>query len=124
MNTHVTFDNLPEAVMSLHEKLDTLDSKIETLSRNQRFANEHDQLIGVDEAAKCLKITKAGIYSKVSRNAIPYYKIGGKLYFSRAELFAKILAARNPPIDKPKKDESPVTLQHLFLDKFSPTLHR
>jgi excisionase family DNA binding protein len=99
MNTHVTFDNLPEAVMSLHEKLDTLDSKIETLSRNQRFANEHDQLMGVDEAAKCLKITKAGIYSKVSRNAIPYYKIGGKLYFSSAELFAEILAARHPPID-------------------------
>ena len=124
MNAHVTYDNLPQAVMSLHEKLDVIGSRIEKLSRKQIFGTENDPPLDVDEAAKLLKVTKAGIYSKVSLNAIPFYKIGGKLYFSRSELLDEIQSARHPTQEKQKTDEPPAMLQQLFLDKSSPASHQ
>jgi len=124
MNAQVTFDNLPQAVMSLHEKLDVIGSRIENLSRKHVFGSQNDPPIDVEEAAKLLKVSKAGIYSKVSRNAIPYYKIGGKLYFSRSELLDEIQSARHPAQGKQKTDEPPVMLQQLFLDKSSPSSHQ
>jgi excisionase family DNA binding protein len=124
MNAQVTYDNLPQAVMSLHEKLDVIGSRIENLSRKHVFGSQNDPPIDVEEAAKLLKVSKAGIYSKVSRNAIPYYKIGGKLYFSRSELLDEIQSARHPVQGKQKTDEPPVMLQQLFLDKSSPSSHQ
>lgn len=124
MNAQVTYDNLPQAVMSLHEKLDVIGSRIENLSRKHVFGSQNDPPIDVEEAAKLLKVSKAGIYSKVSRNAIPYYKIGGKLYFSRTELLDEIQSARHPPQEREKKEELPGMLQQLFIDKFSPAPHQ
>jgi excisionase family DNA binding protein len=124
MNAQVTYDNLPQAVMSLHEKLDVIGSRIENLSRKHVFGSQNDPPIDVEEAAKLLKVSKAGIYSKVSRNAIPYYKIGGKLYFSRSELLDEIQSARHPVQGKQKTDEPPAMLQQLFLDKSSPSSHQ
>ena len=124
MNAQVTYDNLPQAVMSLHEKLDVIGSRIENLSRKHVFGSQNDPPIDVEEAAKLLKVSKAGIYSKVSRNAIPYYKIGGKLYFSCSELLDEIQSARHPVQGKQKTDEPPVMLQQLFLDKSSPSSHQ
>ena len=123
MNPHVTYDNLPQAVMSLHEKLDDIGSKIETLSRTHAFSANNDPPIDVGEAATLLKISKAGIYAKVSRNAIPYYKIGGKLYFSRAELIAEIQSGRHPHHEKQKSDDLPSMLAHLFIHKNPPATH-
>lgn len=120
MTSQVTYDNLPHAVMSLHEKLDVIDGKIEILSRKQLFASENDPPIGVEEAAKLLMISKAGIYAKVSRNAIPYYKIGGKLYFSRAELIENIQAARHPARENDQGDQLSSLLPKLFIDRSSP----
>lgn len=119
MNAHVTYDNLPQAVMSLHEKLDMIGSRIDNLSRKHVFGSENDPPIGVDEAATLLKVTKAGIYSRVSRKTIPYYKIGGKLYFSRSELLEEIQSAHHPARGRQKTDDPPFMLQQLFLDKSS-----
>lgn len=120
MTSQVTYDNLPQAVMSLHEKLDVIGGKIENLSRKQLFASENDPPIGVEEAAKLLMISKAGIYAKVSRNAIPYYKIGGKLYFSRAELIDNIQSARHPAKENGENDQLSGLLPKLFIDRSSP----
>ena len=121
MTSQVTYDNLPQAVMSLHEKLDAIGGKIENLSRKQQLlASENDPPIGVEEAAKLLMISKAGIYAKVSRNAIPYYKTGGKLYFSRAELIENIHAARHPAKEQQENEELSGLLPQLFIDRSSP----
>jgi len=114
MRPHVTFDTLPQAVMSLHEKLDDIGNKIESLSKQQAFSLSDDTPIGVDEAAKLLQLSKAAIYAKVYRNRIPYYKAGGKLYFSKIELIGEIHSGRRPAQQEQKtEDSSPVFPQVL-----------
>ncbi|TCD47198.1 DNA-binding protein [Chlorobium sp. N1] len=94
MNTASSFDNLPQEVRLLHQKLEVIAAKIDTITSQAQKPD--DTLIGVDEAAKLLGISKGGIYSKVYRNIIPYYKSGGKLYFSKQELLQEIFAHRYP----------------------------
>ena len=106
MRPHVTFDTLPQAVMSLHEKLDDIGNKIESLSKQQAFSLSDDTPIGVDEAARLLQLSKAAIYAKVFRNRIPYYKSGGKLYFSKTELIGEIHSGRRPAQHEQKTEES------------------
>ena len=106
MRPHVTFDTLPQAVMSLHEKLDDIGNKIESLSKQQAFSLSDDTPIGVDEAARLLQLSKAAIYAKVYRNRIPYYKAGGKLYFSKTELIGEIHSGRRPAQHEQKTEES------------------
>lgn len=94
MDAATSFDNLPQAVKLLHQTLEVIVAKIDTISaQNQSLENT---LVGVDEASKFLGISKGAIYSKVCRNVIPYYKSGGKLYFSKQELLQEIFSHRYP----------------------------
>lgn len=45
-----------------------------------------EQLLSIDEAAEFLRLAKPTLYSKVSKNELPYMKRGKRLYFSRTEL--------------------------------------
>jgi len=99
MNAANSFDNLPQAVWLLHHKLELIAAKIDTIS-TQNDSSEKN-LIGVDEASKLLGISKGALYSKVCRNLIPYYKSGGKLYFSKQELLQEIFSHRYPKPDPP-----------------------
>jgi excisionase family DNA binding protein len=102
MDNAASFDNLPHEVRLLRQKLDSMDEKLDSIaSRNQSL---NDSLIGVDEAAKFLGVTKGGIYSKVYRNLIPYYKSGGKLYFSKQEILQEIFSHRYPKTHQPSKN--------------------
>ncbi|WP_205632813.1 helix-turn-helix domain-containing protein [Chlorobaculum limnaeum] len=94
MNTAASHDNLPQEVRLLRQKLEVIDAKLDTIT----FQNQHlnDSLIGVDDAAKLLGITRGAIYSKVYRHLIPYYKSGGKLYFSKQEILQEIFSHRYP----------------------------
>jgi excisionase family DNA binding protein len=94
MDTATSFDNLPHEVRLLHQKLEAISAKIDTIAAQSH--NLNDSLVGVDEAAKFLGISKGGIYSKVYRNLIPYYKSGGKLYFSKQEILQEIFSHRYP----------------------------
>ncbi len=44
------------------------------------------ELLTIEEATKFLHLSKPTLYSKVSRNEIPYMKKGKRLYFSTEEL--------------------------------------
>jgi excisionase family DNA binding protein len=99
MEPATSFDNLPQAVRLLHQKLEVIAAKIDTIASQNNLSEQN--LIGVDEASKLLGISKGAIYSKVCRNLIPYYKSGGKLYFSKQELLEKIFAHRYPKPDPP-----------------------
>jgi excisionase family DNA binding protein len=48
--------------------------------------NESDGLMTVDELAVYLKLKPGTIYNRVSRNEIPYLKVGGLLRFRRSEI--------------------------------------
>lgn len=99
MEPATSFDNLPQAVRLLHQKLEVIAAKIDTIASQKNLSEQN--LIGVDEASRLLGISKGAIYSKVCRNLIPYYKSGGKLYFSKQELLEKIFAHRYPKPDPP-----------------------
>lgn len=111
MDPQVSFDNLPQAVKLLHLKLEVVVSKLDNLASQNSKQTEHT-FLGVDEAATLLGISKASIYSKVYHNVIPYYKSGGKLYFSKEELLQEILSRRYP-----KQEETPPPKQREFETK-------
>lgn len=75
MNTASSFDSLPQEVRLLHKKLEVIAAKIDTMTSQAQKPD--DTLIGVDEAAKLLGVSKGGIYSKVYRNIIPYLQVRG-----------------------------------------------
>ena len=47
---------------------------------------EADEILNADQAAKLLKIAKPTLYSKTSRNLLPYMKQGKKLIFKKSDL--------------------------------------
>ncbi len=77
------FDQLPEAVRKLIEKVDGL----ETLLLNLQPQNEDQhKMLNIQEAAAYLNMTVAALYSLVSRRDIPVNKPGKRLYFDKNEL--------------------------------------
>ena len=56
-------------------------------SSQQVFKNE---IVFLDEAIVITGLAKPTLYAKTSKNEIPHYKRGRKLYFKRSELLAWI----------------------------------
>jgi len=55
---------------------------------------ETEQLLNVQEAAQFLNLTVPTMYSKVSKNEIPFMKRSKRLYFSSTELMEYIKEGR------------------------------
>lgn len=79
----LTFENLPEAVQLILDKLERLE-KILLAPQSQN--GEPEENIDISAASAILGIAKATIYSKVCRGEIPAFKLGKKLLFKRKEL--------------------------------------
>jgi excisionase family DNA binding protein len=89
---HLTFEQLPDAVALLLEKVSDLE-KLLTKDRLQEDAQ--DEVMNIAQAAKFLELSVPTIYTKVSRREIPVNKPGGKrLYFSKTELIRWIRGGR------------------------------
>ena len=82
---NVTFENLPNMVMSLYNEISELKSLLLKNQVNDK-AVIPEQFLNIQEAAKLLGLTKATLYSKVSKNEVPHFKQGNRLYFSTVEL--------------------------------------
>ncbi len=89
----LTFENLPQAVSLLLEKVESL----EQLLKAQQSINvvAPDKPMTIAEAAKFVNLTVPTIYGFVSKRTIPFSKVGKRLYFSQAELTTWIQAGRN-----------------------------
>ncbi|MBT3935565.1 MAG: helix-turn-helix domain-containing protein, partial [Bacteroidetes bacterium] len=64
-------------------------------------------LLNVNEASELIGYTKSTLYTKVSRNEIPYLKQGGLLRFNREDLSNWIQSGKNltaTEIDKKSTD--------------------
>jgi len=83
MTENLTFEQLPKAVSQLDAKLDSLKT---LLLKKQEPQEKPDELLTIKQAAEFLSLSVATLYSKVSRNEIPYMKRSKRLYFSRTEL--------------------------------------
>lgn len=87
---NLTFDQLPQAVRQLYEKLNS----IENLLLNKSNQQEADQLLTIQQAGELIKLSVPTLYGYVSRNEIPFSKKGKRLYFSKQELMDWIKQGR------------------------------
>ncbi|MGY3212486.1 helix-turn-helix domain-containing protein [Mucilaginibacter sp. HD30] len=76
------FNELPEVVRLLFEKVELIEQIVTGL----KTPDKEDDLLDADGAAGFLKISKAALYTKVSRKEIRFYKPGKRLYFNRKDL--------------------------------------
>ena len=77
------------------EKILCMLERIETMVENLASGkSSEDTLLTVDQTSKLVKLSISTIYSKVSRKEIPAFKIGKRLYFSKAEIIAWIKSGK------------------------------
>ncbi|MFW6275138.1 MAG: helix-turn-helix domain-containing protein [bacterium] len=88
----ITFDNLPQQVSKLNERLD----RIETLLSKQVNTTQEpeDQFLTIEEAAEFLKLAPTTMYGLVQRGSIPSMKRSKRLYFSKKELIEYLKKGR------------------------------
>lgn len=84
-NKIISFENLPQLVMSLCNEIGELKSLLLNKQVNDKAVNP-ERFLNIQEAAKVLNLTKATLYCKVSKNEVPHFKQGNRLYFSTVEL--------------------------------------
>jgi len=87
----LTFEQLPQAVSLLHDKLNNIEQLIR---EGNSQPSPVDELLSVSEAAKFLNLSVPTLYGKVSRKEIPVNKQGKRLYFYKSELADWIKAGR------------------------------
>ena len=85
LGTYVpTFEQLPNLVIQLSNEISELKNLLSKQVNDKAVIPE--QFLGIQEAAKSLRLTRSTLYTKVSRNEVPHYKQGNRLYFSTVEL--------------------------------------
>jgi len=89
----ITFDQLPDVVCQLSEKLDNLE-RLLLSTRSEVPQPDSDKLLTIKEIAEVLHLTVPTIYGLVQRREIPVCKKGKRLYFSRAEVIEWIKTGR------------------------------
>jgi len=93
MEQNLTFDQLPEAVTMLTKEISEL-KRLLIEKQEQPPTEQPEQLLTVQEAAAFLSLTVPTLYSKCSKNELPYMKRSKRLYFSRTELLEYLKAGR------------------------------
>ena len=61
---------------------------------SQYPSTQPEQLLTIEEAAEFMRLSKATLYSKVSKGDLPFMKRSKRLYFSRTELLDYIKEGR------------------------------
>ncbi len=93
MENLLTLEKLPEAVAILTKEV--IEFKRLFIENQERTPNNAtEELLSIDEAAEFLKLAKPTLYTKVSKNQLPFMKRGKRLYFSRTELMEYLKQGR------------------------------
>lgn len=79
---NLSFDQLPQAMRLLHEKMD----RLELLLAAQRPQPDAATIFNVTQAAAFLHLSVSTLYVTVCRREVPYNKPGKRLYFYKSEL--------------------------------------
>jgi excisionase family DNA binding protein len=93
MNPNLTFNDLPDAVNKLTNEVGELKTLL-LQKREEAPATKTEQLLTIQEASDFLKLSVPTLYSKVSRNELPFMKQGKRLYFSSTELMEYVKQGR------------------------------
>ena len=97
-----TFEQLPEAISILHEKVDSIKDLL--IESQQEQHPHHSDLMTIGQAAEFINLSVPTLYTKVSRREIPVNKRGKRLYFSRDELSAWIKSGRKTILEETQSD--------------------
>lgn len=100
-----SFDQLPQEVSLMSQKLDKL---VELVTKQSSGEEESNELLTIDQAAKLLKLAKQTLYSKISRSEIPFHKPAGskRVYFYRQDLLDYIKIGRQKTVSEYEADAS------------------
>lgn len=81
----LSFDQLPEEVAKLHEKLDSIMARLNEAEGKPQCGAE-PELLSATEVAKLLDKSVSTVYAMTSEKRIPFHKRGNKLYFFKNEV--------------------------------------
>ncbi|MBB2146835.1 helix-turn-helix domain-containing protein [Pedobacter sp. LMG 31464] len=79
-----TFDQLPEAIVTLYDKLLSIEKMLTDLKFGYNLPEQ--DLLTIQQASELVTLAVPTLYSKVSLKEIPFCKKGKRLYFSKSEL--------------------------------------
>ena len=91
----LTHNDLPEAVEALLEKMERLEAFM-TVRNEKEFENRQSDIIDIKELAKILSITTSGLYQKVHKKEIPFFKLkdSNRVRFSRKQINAWLMESQ------------------------------
>ena len=89
----ISFNDLPEAVSRLGDKLDAIQQMLAQRIEPQP-APKQDHFLTAEEAAAFLRLSVPTVYSKVSRGELTVMKQGNRLYFSESDLMGYLKAGK------------------------------
>jgi excisionase family DNA binding protein len=95
------FNELPEVVRQLFEKVERIEALMAELEPKEPDENE---ILNIEEAAEFLKVSVGALYTKVSRQEIPYSKPGKRLYFNRIDLKEWIRLGKRKTLTEIRQD--------------------
>jgi excisionase family DNA binding protein len=101
MERNITFDQLPNLVSSLFEKMESIERLL--TEKTTPPTTDQKELLSMKEAAKFLNLSTATIYSKVSRRELPCMKQNNRLYFMQSELLDYLKAGRKETLAEIKE---------------------
>ncbi|MFD2999296.1 helix-turn-helix domain-containing protein [Pontibacter toksunensis] len=104
-----TFEQLPQAVSLLHEKL----NQIERLLLERQEQQKTDEIFDTAQAAAFLNVSVATMYTKVCNQELPVNKRGKRLYFYKSELEEWIKGGRKRTSDELRLEAQ----EHINKDK-------
>ena len=104
-----TFDQLPQAMRLLHEKMD----RMELLLAELRAPQETDAILNVKQAAAFLHLSVSSLYVKVCHREVPFNKRGKRLYFYKTELDEWVRKGRKKTVSELQEEAG----QHLLIGK-------
>lgn len=85
----ITFEQLPQAVSLLIEKVGQLADKVDK-ALGKATQQKGRRLLALDDVAALLGKSASTIYAMTSEKRIPYHKRGNKLYFFEDEIIGWI----------------------------------
>lgn len=89
----LTFEAMPQAILELIDKVDTIQADISEL-KERHIPKVEEAMIGIDEACKILNRAKSTVYALAQAHKIPYYQPGKMLQFKKSELMAWLESGR------------------------------
>ncbi|MEI6049368.1 MAG: helix-turn-helix domain-containing protein [Bacteroidota bacterium] len=113
-NDVITFDNLPEAVMQLLQEVAYIKNHLlnegAISAAPEPRPEDEKQFLTVTDVSGKLDLTIGSIYNMTSKQEIPHFKRGKRIYFDKVEIDEWIRNDRRKTI-KQLQDEANLAIQ-------------